>query len=327
MNPESRVLVTGGCGFIGSAFVSALIKCTSLQVLVNIDKLDYCSSTKNINPKCLQVTSTDYHFICGNVADKTLVSKVLHDFSINTIIHFAAQTHVDNSFEKSLDYTQDNIVGTHVLLECARTYGKIHRFIHISTDEVYGDTHEKADENSVLCPTNPYAATKAAAELLVKSYWHSFHLPVIIVRSNNVFGPQQYIEKLIPKFTMALLNGESCTIHGAGQTVRAFVYVDDVVDAIMSVLSNGVLGEIYNIGSSFELSVMDVLSSLITQICPNKSIDDVAVYVDDRPYNDKRYFICDQKLKSLGWIQQTPFNVGLQKTIQWYKQHGKSYWN
>lgn len=327
MNCESRVLVTGGCGFIGSAFVNALLNSQSVRVLVNIDKLDYCSSTKNIDQKCLQNTSTDYHFICGNVADKTLVSKVLHDYSIDTIIHFAAQTHVDNSFETSLDYTQDNIVGTHVLCECARIYGKIHRFIHISTDEVYGDTHEKADENSVLCPTNPYAATKAAAELLVKSYWHSFRLPVIIVRSNNVFGPRQYIEKLIPKFTMALLNGEKCTIHGAGQTVRAFVYVDDVVHAILSILCKGILGEIYNIGSSFELSVMDVLSNLITQICPDKSVSDVAVYVGDRPYNDKRYFICDQKLKSLGWAQQTPFTEGLKKTIQWYEQYGESYWN
>lgn len=335
MNPSHRdpcnVLVTGGCGFIGSAFVNTLLRNPDTihkpSVIVNIDKLDYCSSIKNIDDTYFHNGSVNYHFICGSVADKTLLSKVLCDYRINTVVHFAAQTHVDHSFERSLSYTQDNIVGTHVLLECLRVYGQVTRFIHISTDEVYGDTHVKANENSVLCPTNPYAATKAAAELLVQSYIHSFKLPAIIVRSNNVFGPRQFVEKLIPKFSMCLLNDQQCTIHGSGETVRAFIYVDDVVNAILTILQKGTVGQVYNIGSSFELSVMEVLSHLITEICPDKNLHDVAIYVGDRPYNDKRYFICDQKLKSLGWTQNVSFVEGLQKTIQWYKTHGKSYWN
>jgi dTDP-glucose 4,6-dehydratase len=315
-----NVLVTGGCGFIGSSFVNKLIKTNQYNVY-NLDCLNYCSSLNNIE----EASNPMYKFINGNITNKDLVTNILNTCKIDIIVHFAAQSHVDTSFSNPLAYTVDNVFGTHVLLECAKDYGKISLFVHISTDEVYGDIGDtKKNETSVLCPTNPYSATKAAAELLVKSYYHSFKIPVIITRSNNVYGPKQYIEKVIPRFITQLMNNQALTIHGSGINKRSFVYIDDVVDAIQLIMENGKLGDIYNIGSDDELSVLDLAHNLITKMSSVEASS--LIYEEDRPYNDKRYFICDKKLRDLGWKQTVDFDSGLNKTIEWYKKYGHNHW-
>ena len=227
--------------------------------------------------------------------------------------------HVQNSFEDSLQYTQDNILGTHTLLECFRVYGKNMKiFIHVSTDEVYGESMLDVDENhkteqSVLCPTNPYAATKAGAELIAQSYNHSFGMPIIITRGNNVYGPNQYPEKVIPRFIQQLKNGEKVTIQGDGSCVRAFMHVSDTVDAFVKILENGKIGEIYNIGcdEGMEYSIMDVAKILIRDICQTEDYDKWITYIEDRPFNDQRYYITNQKLKDLGWSIKISFEEGI----------------
>lgn len=317
-----NILVTGGCGFIGSHFINRLLGNRDLRV-INIDCLNYCSSTQNVD-----ASSENYVFVKGNIKNEELIHQVLGSYDIDTVVHFAAQSHVDNSFINSFMYTMDNVVGTHTLIECIRNTPAVTRFIHISTDEVYGDFGDhKKKENSVLCPTNPYAATKAAAELLVQSYYHSYKLPAMIIRSNNVYGPKQYLEKVIPKFITSINKNQRCTIHGSGENKRAFLFVDDIVDAVLLVLNKGTIGEIYNVGSDHEISINELLEILRQRLCPDKTIEQLKTYVQDRPYNDKRYYVCDQKLKDLGWTQQVSFEEGLEKTINWYCNMGNHYWN
>jgi dTDP-glucose 4,6-dehydratase len=239
------------------------------------------------------------------------------------VIHFAAQTHVDNSFGNSLEFTIDNILGTHTLLECCRVYNKIKRFIHISTDEVYGEVdidHKGCSEKSLLNPTNPYAATKAGAEFIVRSYYYSFNMPVIITRGNNVYGPRQYPEKLIPKFINQLLNNEKCTIHGVGETRRNFIYVDDVAKAVEIILQKGIVNNIYNIGTNNEYSVSEIADKLIKYLKPNDKVEDWIQYVTDRNFNDYRYAIESKELRNLGWQEETGFDKGFEHTIEWFKK-------
>ena len=226
---------------------------------------------------------------------------------INYIVHFAAQSHVDNSFENSIQYTKDNVMGTHCLLECCRIYGNIKKFIHVSTDEVYGESKEDEKvktELTLLCPTNPYAGTKAAAELIVQTYLHSFNLPIVISRGNNVYGKNQYPEKLIPKFIKLLKEDKKVTIHGNGLTSRSFLHVDDTVKAFEIILLKGKVSEIYNIGcdeEGMEYKVIDIAKILIEKIKNTKDYDKWIEYVTDRPFNDTRYYISNEKLKQLGW--------------------------
>jgi dTDP-glucose 4,6-dehydratase len=316
-----NLLVTGCCGFIGSNFINYYFKENPNAKIVNIDAMYYCASENNINK---EIQNSDrYQLIKGNLCSFDLVSNILNIYNIDTVIHFAAQSHVQNSFDNALQYTHDNVVGTHTLLEACRKYGKINRFIHISTDEVYGESmltenEEKKDEDSVLCPTNPYAATKAAAELIAKSYYHSFKMPIIITRGNNVYGPNQYPEKLVPRFIEQLLNGEKVTIQGDGSNVRAFLHVNDVCSALTLILENGKIGEIYNIGSddNHEYTVLEVAKLLIEKIKKTVDFNTWIKYIEDRPFNDKRYYISNQKVKELGWIIEHEFNDGVDKLIE-----------
>jgi dTDP-glucose 4,6-dehydratase len=247
---------------------------------------------------------------------------MLASYQIDIVIHFAAQSHVQNSFNDSLQYTKDNILGTHTLLECCRIYGKIQRFIHISTDEVYGESmlgedEDKKTENSVLCPTNPYAATKASAELIAKSYYHSFKMPIIITRGNNVYGANQYPEKLIPRFIQLLQNNEPVTIQGDGTNIRAFLHVYDVCTAIELILETGVIGEIYNIGSdnNDEYTVLQIAQILIKLIKNTEDYEKWITYCEDRPFNDKRYYIDNEKLKKMGWKINISFEKGIMPLV------------
>ena len=300
------LLITGGCGFIGSNFINRFLEKNPNQLLINLDNMYYCAREENVEKKWRE--SPNYRFIKGNICSTDLVNHILKSYQVTHVIHFAAQSHVQTSFTDALQYTQDNIVGTHTLLECCRLYGKIEKFIHVSTDEVYGESMLETDEkhkteHSILCPTNPYAATKAGAELLAQSYNHSFGMPIIITRGNNVYGPNQYPEKVIPRFIQQLKDGEKVTIQGDGSCVRAFMHVFDTADAFMTILEKGKIGEIYNIGcdEGMEFSILDVAKILIKSIQKTEDYDKWITYIEDRPFNDQRYYISNQKLKDLGW--------------------------
>ena len=280
----------------------------------------YAADENNINAEIR--SSNNYTFIKGNLCSQDLITHILDNYSIDLVIHFAAQSHVQNSFEDSLQYTQDNIMGTHVLLECCRKYGKLERFIHVSTDEVYGEsmnevTERSKTEQSILCPTNPYAATKAGAELIAQSYNHSFKMPIIITRGNNVYGPNQYPEKLIPRFIQQLKNNEKVTIQGEGTAVRAFLHAQDTARAFECILEKGKIGEIYNIGcdEGMEYSVMEVARILISMIKKTDNYDDWITYIEDRPFNDQRYYISNEIVKGLGWSITINFMDGLKDLI------------
>ncbi len=281
--------------------------------IYNLDCMNYCASETNVVPH------PNYKLIKGNITSKDLVLHILNEYSIDAIIHFAAQSHVDNSFDNSLQYTMDNVYGTHVLLQAAKEYGRLQKFLHFSTDEVYGEVdleHPGCHEKSLLNPTNPYAATKAAAEFLVRSYYHSFKLPVVIVRCNNVYGPNQYPEKLIPKFIKLLKQGKKLTIHGKGDTRRNFIWAEDVASATECIFYKGELNEVYNIGTSQEYTVLDVAKILVDKMTDDKLLDTHIEFVEDRPFNDFRYSVDTTLLKSLGWGEKfTNFTVNLDTLI------------
>ena len=315
-----NLLITGGCGFIGSNFINYYFYKNDDLNIYNLDAMYYCANENNIKDEIRN--STRYKLIKGNLCSFDLMNHILESYQIDTIIHFAAQSHVQDSFSDSFKYTKDNILGTHTLLEASRLYGKINKFIHISTDEVYGesllsDTEEKKTEHSILCPTNPYAATKAGAELIAGSYRHSFDMPIIITRGNNVFGPNQYPEKLIPRFIKLLKENKKVTIQGDGSNVRAFLHASDVAGALECILEKGQIGEIYNIGSDEdkEYTVLEIAQMLIRIIKRSENYDEWIEYIEDRPFNDMRYYISNEKVKNLGWEIKKDFMEGLIELI------------
>ena len=298
----SNVMVTGGCGFIASNFLNIMKERYPDVNFVNVDKLDYCSNVDNVKPGVAT-------FVRGNVGDASLMEHLIKKFKFDAIFHFAAQSHVDNSFENAISFTMDNTHATHVLVEACRRLIPNVEFIHFSTDEVYGESKKDVpftEEEGVLRPTNPYSASKAAAEMIVRSYIESFGMNIKVIRCNNVYGPNQYPEKLIPKFKRLLKEGKKCTIHGSSCATikRAFMHVEDVVDAVEVVWKKGTPGEVYNIASDDELTVMEVTKIIIETIKETTDYDKWIRYVDDRPFNDKRYYICANKLKELGWFQK-----------------------
>jgi dTDP-glucose 4,6-dehydratase/UDP-glucose 4,6-dehydratase len=295
-------LVTGGCGFIGSNFLNIIKERHPDIEFVNIDKLDYCSNIHNVNSGVAK-------FIQHNLCNVGILENIVKEYKFDYVFHFAAQSHVDNSFTSPLGFTLDNTYGTHTLIEVCRRHIPNVEFIHFSTDEVYGEskTHEPFTEDTgVLRPTNPYSASKAAAEMIVRSYIESFDMNIKIIRCNNVYGPNQYPEKLIPKFIRLLKEDKKCTIHGinSANVRRAFMHVHDVVDAVEVVWKSGKPGEVYNIASDDELSVMDVTKLIIKTLKNTEEYDEWIEYVEDRPFNDQRYYICAKKLKELGWSQK-----------------------
>ena len=319
MDQRINLLVTGGCGFIASNFINHISR-TQKYNIINIDAMYYCANEENVNK---DIRNSDYYtFVKGNICSEDLINHILTTHKIDMVIHFAAQSHVQNSFEDSLQFTKDNILGTHVLLESCRKYGKIQKFIHVSTDEVYGESMNNINEthkteHSILCPTNPYAATKASAELIAQSYNHSYNMPIVITRGNNVYGPNQYPEKLIPRFIQQLQNNQKVTIQGDGSAVRAFLHTEDTVRAFETILNDGVVGEIYNIGcdDNMEYSVLDVAKMLIKKIKNTDNYDEWITYIEDRPFNDQRYYISNEKVKNLGWSIKVSFEDGIDRLL------------
>ena len=315
-NNDTILMITGGAGFIGSNFINYIMDRFDKIKLINFDAMYYCANEDNVNSMVRE--SSRYTFIKGNLCSMDLVQHVLNFHKPTHIIHFAAQSHVQNSFSDSLQYTQDNIVGTHTLLEACRLYANIKKFIHVSTDEVYGESmldvnEQHKTEHSILCPTNPYAATKAGAELIAQSYNHSFKMPIVITRGNNVYGPNQYPEKVIPNFIKLLRKGQKITIQGDGSCVRAFLHASDTATAFQAILEEGKIGEIYNIGcdEGMEYSILDLAKILIKKIHNTDDYENWIIYVADRPFNDKRYYISNQKMKDLGWDIKLDLITGL----------------
>jgi dTDP-glucose 4,6-dehydratase len=321
-----NLLVTGGLGFIGSNYVNYISKeYPDINVTV-LDINDYCASEDNI------IKTNKIKIINGDIANNDFVTHILYEYSIDSVIHFAAQSHVDNSFFNSVSFTLHNVLGTHKFIEAVRIYnnatGNLKKFLHISTDEVYGDVTDDSarTENCTLDPTNPYAATKAAAELMVKSYYYSYNFPVVISRCNNVYGKNQYPEKLIPLCICNLQNNKKMTVQGTGKAIRNYIHTDDVVKALNIIFTKGELGEIYNIRGDHEYTVLEIMRMIAKIHNPNINPDTFIEYGPDRCFNDTRYHINGDKLYTLGWKQEVhDFESQLKDLYVWYYENKSRY--
>ena len=298
------ILVTGGCGFIGSNFINTFHEKNPDVQIINIDKIDYCSNIHNVKKGAAKLVK-------GNIHNKELLINLIEEYKFKSVFHFAAQSHVDNSFNDPLSFTIENVYGTHVLIETFRQYQPSVEFIHFSTDEVYGQSvNDKIFfETDTLNPTNPYSASKAAAEMCVNSYIESFTMNIKIVRCNNVYGINQYPEKIIPKFLKLLHENKKCTIHGTNSSCikRAFINIEDVINGVDMVWKNGKNGEIYNISSNNEITIFELAKIIIKIVKKTDDYIDWIEYVEDRPFNDERYFINSEKLCNLGWKPKNSF--------------------
>jgi UDP-glucose 4,6-dehydratase len=315
-----KILITGGCGFIGSFFTEELRRRYPDATLVVLDALYDCASEANI------AGIPGVKFYKGNLQNKDLLSILFQQYSFDWVAHLAAQTHVDTSFHTPLQFTYDNVIGTHTLLEVIRESGCVKRMLYVSTDEVYGSTsdHSPNTVDSLLEPSNPYAATKASAEMLVKSYAHSFGLNAFIVRMNNVYGPRQYPEKMVPRFIHRILEGKPLQIQGSGKQKRSMLYVEDAAKALVCVLEQAAPLQIVNVPSRDEISVLEAGEA----ICHLMEAPVRFEFVADRNFNDRRYWIHDTVLEGMGWRQETSFREGLRKTIDWYSECDfTSYWS
>lgn len=297
--------------------------------VIAFDNLAYSASVYNLEAVR---DLPNFKLVVGDLTDIGNVKDCLLEQKIDTVFHFAAKTHVDASFKDSLGFLNTNVVGTHNLIECATLVG-VGRFIHTSTDEVYGEVMDSDPdplETAILAPTNPYAASKAAAEMILHSYFKSFKLPIIIVRSNNVYGPHQYPEKIIPKFACLLSQQKRLPLQGNGKNTRRYLYAADACDAFDTILHKGIIGQVYNIPSADEISNLSLCSQMLglfnTPDGNQDSLDTHVYYVTDRPFNDYRYAVNGDKLKQLGWKQKVSWDEGLRTTIDWYREFGHTFW-
>lgn len=310
-----RLLVTGGLGFIGSNFIRQMLEEHPEDSIVNLDKVTYAG-----NPENLKDIAGDprYTFIRGDICDQDLVGSVFREHQIDAVVHFAAESHVDRSIEDASVFVRTNVLGTHVLLEEALGCG-VERFVHVSTDEVYGSIRSGSfREIDNLNPSSPYSASKAASDLLARSYYITHDLPVIVTRCTNNFGPYQYPEKLIPLFVTNLLDGKKVPVYGTGKNVRDWIYVLDHNRAIDFVLRHGEPGEIYNIGGDNEKSNLEITEGILRVLGKDGSMIE---YVRDRPGHDWRYSLDSSKLRSMGWKPEFDFETALQATVEWYVEN------
>jgi dTDP-glucose 4,6-dehydratase len=309
-----RLLVTGGAGFIGSAFVRLALTENWASRLVNLDKLTYAGNLENLAPV---ERDSRYSFVHGDICDERLVGQLLAEERPDAIVHFAAESHVDRSILGPAAFVETNVKGTFTLLEAARNRG-IGRFLHVSTDEVYGSIEEPhdADETWPLHASSPYSASKAASDLMALSYYTTFKLPVIVTRASNNYGPYQFPEKLIPLMIANALEDKPLPIYGDGMQVRDWLYVDDHCRAVYAALTKGQPGEIYNVGGSMALPNIEVVRRILAALNKPESL---MTPVKDRPGHDRRYAITTAKLEqATGWRALVDFDDGLRRTINWY---------
>lgn len=313
-----RILVTGGAGFIGSNFIRCMLQKYPEYRIINLDKLTYAGNLENLADL---EQNAQYEFIHGDICDAGCVEKILQS-GVDAVLNFAAESHVDRSILASSEFVQTNIVGTLTLLESCRK-NKIGRYIQISTDEVYGSLGPEGafTELTSIAPNSPYAASKASADLLVRSYCHTHEFPGIITRCSNNYGPYQFPEKLIPLLICNAMADIPLPIYGDGMNVRDWIHVGDHCSAIDTVLHHGRIGEVYNAGGHQELPNIDVAHRILKVLSKDASL---LTYVKDRPGHDRRYAIDSTKLETeLKWHPQVSFDEGLQETIEWYRKNAK----
>lgn len=332
-----HILVTGGAGFIGSALIRHLIQTTEHHVL-NVDKLTYAGNLESL--ACIQ-SHPRYQFAQYDIQDAGALQTLLQNFQPDAIMHLAAESHVDRSLDGPATFIQTNIVGTCTLLECARHYWNdlsepkksSFRFHHISTDEVYGDLHNTDDlfiETTPYAPSSPYSASKASSDHLVRAWQRSYGLPTLISNCSNNYGPYHFPEKLIPHMILNALKGQALPVYGEGRQIRDWLYVEDHVRALLTVLEKGEVGQTYNVGGHNEqqnIYVVQQICALLEELAPEKPKSlghyaDLITFVQDRPGHDQRYAIDAGKIeRELGWKPQETFETGLRKTVQWYLEN------
>lgn len=328
-NGLKMILVTGGAGFIGSNFVKNWLEHES-DSLLNLDKLTYAGNLNNLK-ECAQ--DSRYQFAQGDIGDRLLVRRILEETKPRAILNFAAESHVDRSIDAPENFIQTNIVGTYSLLEEALIYWRelpneekaLFRFLQISTDEVYGSLSIEDPsfiEESPYLPTNPYSASKASADHLVKAYNHTYQLPTLVTKSSNNFGPLQFPEKFIPHTILQAIDRKPIHLYGDGLQIRNWIYVQDHCNALRMVLEKGRVGESYNIAGECELTNLELakrICTILNEIKPNGSYESLIVHVQDRPGHDRRYSLDASKIRQeLGWHSEKEFNRNLRTTIEWY---------
>ncbi len=334
-NMQNLILVTGGAGFIGSNFILQWIKRESSPVL-NLDKLTYAGNPRNLESIAAHPA---YRFQQGDIVDRDLVQTLLQRERPRAIVHFAAESHVDRSIHGPDDFVRTNINGTFSLLEEARAYcsslseaeRKTFRFLHVSTDEVYGSLgpdDPAFSEATPYAPNSPYSASKAASDHLVRAYHHTYGLPTLTTNCSNNYGPYQFPEKLIPLIILNACNGKPLPVYGDGQNVRDWMYVEDHCSAIRTVLSEGRLGDTYNIGGCNQktnLEIVDTVCALLDELRPSDPVvphRDLITFVKDRPGHDRRYAMDTRKIeRELHWRPKETFETGIRRTVNWYLQH------
>ncbi len=330
------ILVTGGCGFIGSNFIKYYLGKYKNVNLVNLDKLTYAGNSENLDA----IKELNYTFVNGDICDSDLVKSLFKEYNFSILVNFAAESHVDRSIDGPADFINTNVVGTLNLLEQARHFFdskknlKKFKFIHISTDEVYGSLGKEGSfsEESPFKPNSPYSASKASSDHLVKVWYKTFGLPTLITNCSNNYGPYQFPEKLIPLTIINCLEGNPLPIYGDGENIRDWLHVDDHCKAIDLILENGSIGETYNIGGLSELTniyVVEKICRTLDKILPKKdgsSYLKLITFVEDRPGHDRRYSVSIDKIqKEMNWSPQETFDKGIEKTIKWYLKN-KSWW-
>lgn len=307
---NATILVTGGAGFIGSNYVRFVMREYPEFRVINLDKLTYSGNLDNLKDIA---EDSRYEFVHGDIADESVVAPLVDraDFVVN----FAAESHVDRSIRDPKVFLRTNIDGPHVLLEAARNSG-VTRFLQVSTDEVYGEVLTgQSDEGDPLAPRSPYAASKAGGELLARSYFVTYDIPVLITRGSNTIGPYQYPEKVVPLFITNAIDGQPLPIYGPGTAVRDYIHVDDHCSGIDQVLHHGEPGEVYNIGADNEVNTLELAAAILAEL---GKPDSLVRHVTDRPGHDQRYSVGTQKLRQLGWATASTFQTTLARTISWY---------
>lgn len=338
---KRNILVTGGAGFIGSNFVNYMVTNYPSYQIFNLDKLTYAGSLDNLKEV---ENKSNYTFIKGDIADAQLVHSIFETYNITDVIHLAAESHVDRSIKDGTSFVETNVLGTFNLLQAAKinwekqTNLKNHRFHHISTDEVYGslDSDGMFTEETPYDPRNPYSATKASSNMLVKSFGYTYGMDIVISSCSNNYGPRQHSEKLIPTIIYHALSEQSIPIYGDGQNVRDWIYVEDHCHALDLIFHHGLSMNTYNVGGRMEktnIEMVNQICDLLDELNPNpnkqvKHYRDLITFVEDRLGHDKRYAVDDSKIRStLNWTQKTNFDVGLTKTIEWYVNQWKKQMN